>query len=107
MTMEEMLARMPAYALGELGSRETLAISRALPASPELREELRFCLKLRDLLRAAEEEAPPMDLRALAAAPRAISLPEALPAAVREAAQQAGGALSVAGSAVRLAFGFL
>jgi hypothetical protein len=105
MTKNEMILNMPAYAAGQLSAADAFQISRALTGSPELLDELRFALKVRNMLRASEAGAPPMpELKA--AAPRVPTAIFPRGPLVRSA-QKAERAFAITGSAVRLALGFL
>jgi hypothetical protein len=105
MTKDEMILSMPAYAAGQLSANDAFQVSRALTGSPELREELRFALMLRNMLRAGEAAAPPLpELKAAAPRVPAVVSPRG---ALERSAEKAERAFAITGSAVRLALGFL
>ena len=106
MTKDEMILSMPAYVSGQLSARDTCEISRALPGTPELLEELRFALQVRNLLRASESAAPPFPVLTPAIQGR-VPAADTARGPLARSAEKAENAFAITGSAVRLALGFL
>lgn len=94
MTQQEMLDRMPQFALGTLPPDEAMAIARSLKEDAVLMEELVFALQLREAVKAWEVEPP-----RLAPLPLEVPISDSL----LRGADLLRSALRTAGSSLRLA----
>ncbi len=83
MTLEQARELMPLYVAGRLPVNDSLALSRVLSTCPELMEDLRLALALREALLSDLPQAPPFPVLTQAAPSSTTLIPRALSQALR------------------------